>query len=693
MSYDATVRDEIFQRLGVYVNWWYQLDQTKTALEDRLDEAVCDFNIRNVGGASDTPSDADMKAFETLSAEIHRQQQALDSLRSSVTAAVTDFLTLNVKDLLGSPDGSAQEVLDDLIHLMGNSGDSVPRNTVDVTTVEEGANNSVLHTTDNLTLPAMSDPPAQLARGDSFSLVCSDASTAGAEQWTLQSSLNGRYSGQILTGTAADWAAAGISNLLISEAPAHGKQDASGKVSGWAIEGAVKGANVSADGRVWAKFNAAPSLADDEEGVHQLSGWSLSGAAFGTESDVDGQIHVSVVKDPPEATATHNTAVLSGISVTGDLDTYTDAGTLYAGVTKSGSTYTVDLYSNNTRTTLVAHTSGTDLGEPMTLISDSPSDLSGEVTLESYAGDDSTIQIRLPGYCVRLYRSSSRAAGDLVSEGISLEPTHSSLALNSAGIGAQTAGTVDLNYFTDDETITLTPGFCTVDLYRADPSAAGTTSSDVSARAGSRSNLLTGAATGLEFFAVNGSGLTGTLDLAAVNVGSTHPSAVLGYAQGDMFTFRTTSDDAGRFQTFLREAFNTVFPSAVSGQETISDALAMDGGGSPFSGPIVVVTSAGPRTPVDGATYVNDGASVKVGFTTANTANTGLANAFIVTDADGIRITACAGHTIRMAGGDVTKAGGYIESTTIGSGVSLLKTGATSWLAVTWYGNWTVEVS
>jgi len=121
MSYDSDICREIFERLGVYVNWWYQLDETKTALETRLEEAVADFNIRNVGGSSDTPSDADMEAYEALSAEVHRQQQVVDSLRDSIVGMVSDFISLNVRALIGTPYSESADILDDLIELMGTN--------------------------------------------------------------------------------------------------------------------------------------------------------------------------------------------------------------------------------------------------------------------------------------------------------------------------------------------------------------------------------------------------------------------------------------------------------------------------------------------------------------------------------------------------------------------------------------------
>ena len=122
MSYNP---QEIFQRLGVYVNWCCQLDETKAALDARLEESVAGFNIRNVSGSSDKPSDADMKTYEALIAEVRRQQEVVDSLHDRVVGAVSGFLQRNVSGLLGLPERPPADVLDALIAFMRGSSDTV----------------------------------------------------------------------------------------------------------------------------------------------------------------------------------------------------------------------------------------------------------------------------------------------------------------------------------------------------------------------------------------------------------------------------------------------------------------------------------------------------------------------------------------------------------------------------------------
>lgn len=112
-------------------------------------------------------------------------------------------------------------------------------------------------------------------------------------------------------------------------------------------------------------------------------------------------------------------------------------------------------------------------------------------------------------------------------------------------------------------------------------------------------------------------------------------------------------------------------------------------------GSLEAVTGAGPRVltaPESRMTFTNEGTSAKVGFTLPAAA-AGLVFTFIVQDADGIRVTAAAGDTIRVAG-EVSIAAGYIESTTIGSTMTLMAINATEWLVVPAYlGTWTLETS
>jgi hypothetical protein len=61
-------------------------------------------------------------------------------------------------------------------------------------------------------------------------------------------------------------------------------------------------------------------------------------------------------------------------------------------------------------------------------------------------------------------------------------------------------------------------------------------------------------------------------------------------------------------------------------------------------------------------------------------------------DADGIRVTAPSGETIRTAPGSVSAGGGFIRSVVIGSGITLTKVAAAEWAAINApNGTWTID--
>jgi len=62
---------------------------------------------------------------------------------------------------------------------------------------------------------------------------------------------------------------------------------------------------------------------------------------------------------------------------------------------------------------------------------------------------------------------------------------------------------------------------------------------------------------------------------------------------------------------------------------------------------------------------------------------------FIVQDSDGIKVNAASGSTIRI-GGSVSASGGYIQSTTVGSTVTITNINPTEWVALYSTGTWTV---
>jgi hypothetical protein len=83
----------------------------------------------------------------------------------------------------------------------------------------------------------------------------------------------------------------------------------------------------------------------------------------------------------------------------------------------------------------------------------------------------------------------------------------------------------------------------------------------------------------------------------------------------------------------------------------------------------------------------NEGIAEK-NFHTLPTAAAGLSYTFVVQDADGIRVTASTGDTIRL-GNKVTATAGYVESTTIGDTVTIVAINATEWVMIAGNGTWT----
>lgn len=92
-----------------------------------------------------------------------------------------------------------------------------------------------------------------------------------------------------------------------------------------------------------------------------------------------------------------------------------------------------------------------------------------------------------------------------------------------------------------------------------------------------------------------------------------------------------------------------------------------------------------------GKTFTNEGAGAIVPFTLPTGDDEGPFT-FAVLDADGIRVTAPASHTIRLST-LVTITAGKIESTEIGASVTLRKVSAAEYVALYGIGTWSVETS
>lgn len=105
---------------------------------------------------------------------------------------------------------------------------------------------------------------------------------------------------------------------------------------------------------------------------------------------------------------------------------------------------------------------------------------------------------------------------------------------------------------------------------------------------------------------------------------------------------------------------------------------------------MVAVTSARAVLGVEyGTTFTNEGAAALVAFTLPGAALQTGPYTFIVQDADGIRVTAAAGDTIRL-GSSVSAVAGRIDSVDIGSTVTIIAINATEWMATSIVGTWTV---
>jgi hypothetical protein len=92
--------------------------------------------------------------------------------------------------------------------------------------------------------------------------------------------------------------------------------------------------------------------------------------------------------------------------------------------------------------------------------------------------------------------------------------------------------------------------------------------------------------------------------------------------------------------------------------------------------------------------FDNEGTTVKV-IVTLPAASSGRSYRFYCQDADGIRVVPNATpgtDTIRVAT-VVSKAGGYIESVTIGSYIELEAVNSSEWIATVMTGLWDVETS
>lgn len=170
-------------------------------------------------------------------------------------------------------------------------------------------------------------------------------------------------------------------------------------------------------------------------------------------------------------------------------------------------------------------------------------------------------------------------------------------------------------------------------------------------------------------------------------------------------------ENIARVVTLQHEAGGAGQMSFIYGQDVVLNSLRqgvlfyVDKSASPdtlrevwrfgFDAPSVVeVNTAGSGAPnlltadESGKVFSNEGSGAK-NYHTLPEARAGLVFTFIVQDADGIRIVAAAGDTIRHAA-TVSGPAGFAEATTIGNVITLRAINGTEWIAESVIGSWTV---
>lgn len=123
----------------------------------------------------------------------------------------------------------------------------------------------------------------------------------------------------------------------------------------------------------------------------------------------------------------------------------------------------------------------------------------------------------------------------------------------------------------------------------------------------------------------------------------------------------------------------TTILDIVGGIKKYAVTAVTSGIGSPYS-----ITAA-----QSGTLFTNEGAGAEA-YLILPTAAVGLSYIFYVQNANGLNVAASAGDTIRLYM-DVTPAAGNLDSTDLGSIVSLLAINSTEWIATFTSGAWTVS--
>jgi hypothetical protein len=151
---------------------------------------------------------------------------------------------------------------------------------------------------------------------------------------------------------------------------------------------------------------------------------------------------------------------------------------------------------------------------------------------------------------------------------------------------------------------------------------------------------------------------------------------------------------SGQTSAFAVKLGSSAFDTNIGVQDysgiTRSDKVSMGATNNARFAPSLQVDASGTtlQNYNSGTTYYNTGATAIVPYVLSS-AVPGIDYSFIVSDGDGVRVTAAAGQTIRD-GATVSASGGKIESTAVGSCLHIRALSTTEWFVISKTGTWTV---
>ncbi len=235
MAYNKTTT---FQNTGKGIKKLNKVDTPSTGFKAVLDSVVSEII------ALYNDSEGERRILNLFSNANRSDQAALDSIKSQTVSIVSSFLTTVVREDLSVVGSTSAAVIDALADAMEDASDTVKENTVSIsgpTADNDNAGNGTLHPPGN----------TQQARDDNdIEVTCIDATTESEEHWSVVCSKLGSL-GTAVSGTTFESESAGISFLIEAQDEIGEVNDNANQLDNWSFDGALKGSNTDADGKVY----------------------------------------------------------------------------------------------------------------------------------------------------------------------------------------------------------------------------------------------------------------------------------------------------------------------------------------------------------------------------------------------------------------------------------------------------------